>query len=148
MGDFAKFKTELLLCIMGCLYLFLLLMGCDKPSIDCEYPDYSECVTQEPKNGKLKIKITINGENKSVPIVIYYGRIEHDAVCLRDTLNIKEQQYTVPADVYYAVKATYKSGNRTIHAVDGGYLEKKSYLVCDSTCWVVKDVDLNLKLQY
>lgn len=145
---FRLLKTKRRLSFIFILLGVSLFISCDKPSIDCEYPDYSDCITQEPENGKLRIKITINGENKAVPIVIYYGRVENEAVCLKDTLKIKEQEYKLPANVYYAVKATYKSGNRTIHAVDGGYLEKKSYLVCDSTCWVVKDVDLNLKLKY
>ena len=123
-----------------------IVTGCDKPSIDCEYPDYSNCITQEPENGILKIKVTINENNKRVPVVIYYGNVENDVVCLTDTVSARETEYKVPADVYYSVKVTYISGNKLIHAIDGGYLEKKSYLVCDSVCWVVKDIDLNLKL--
>ncbi len=134
-----------------CYILFLLCMfisSCDKPYVDCEYPDYSNCITVEPENGKLNLKITINDENKKVPMSIYYGNFEHNVICITDTLEVPQTTYTLPADVYYSVKAEYKSGNKTIYAIDGGFLEKKSYHVCDSICWVVKDIDLNLKLKY
>ena len=132
------------------LYLFIIgfFASCDKPYVDCEYPDYSNCITQEPDNGKLRINLTINTENEAVPLTIYYGRVEHEAICLTDTAYVKEKEYIVPADVYYSVKATYKSNGKIVNAIDGGFLEKKSYKVCDSICWVVKDIDLNLKLKY
>jgi len=131
--------------------LFLIILftiSCDKPYVDCEYPDYSNCITVEPENGKLQLKITINEENKRVPITLYYGTYENQVICINDTLEVPKKTYTLPADVYYSVKAQYKSGNSTINAIDGGFLEKKSYKVCDSICWVVKNIDLNLKLKY
>ena len=123
-------------------------MACDKPAIDCEYPDYSNCLTQEPDSGKLIIKVTINAENTAVPIILYYGNVESNVICIKDTLKTADKEYKLPADMYYSVRVKYKSGNKIINAIDGGNLDIKSYFVCDSTCWVVKDVDLNLKLNY
>jgi len=124
------------------------LIACDKPVVDCQYPDYSNCITHEPDSGKLKVKVTINGENSAVPLVLYYGKTENNIICKTDTLYASDKEYKFPANVYYSVKVKYRSGSKIINAIDGGNIEKKSYLVCDSTCWVVKDVDLNLKLSY
>ena len=121
--------------------MLMLTIACDKPYVDCEYPDYSNCLTQKPDSGKLKVKVTLNSENPTVPLVLYYGNVENNVVCIVDTLNISEKEYILPADIYYSVSVKYKSNNKIINAVDGGKIETKSYLVCDSTCWVVKDVD-------
>ena len=125
-----------------------ILTACNKPVVDCQYPDYSSCITKEPDAGKLKIKVTINEENKAVPVILYYGNEENNVIRIIDTLYMTEKEYILPVNVYYSVKVKYKSNNKIINAIDGGNLEKKSYLVCDSTCWVVKDVNLNLKLSY
>lgn len=134
--------------IFSLLVILIFIISCDKPYIDCEYPDYSNCLTQKPEKGKLKVKVTINGENTAVPLVLYYGNVENNVVCINDTLTTSEKEYDLPADIYYSVKVKYMSHNKMINAIDGGKITAKSYLVCDSTCWVVKDVDLNLKLKY
>jgi len=128
--------------------VLMFFCACDRPYIDCEYPDYSNCITKEPENGKVLLTVTINSENKAVPISIFRGNVENNDVFLYDTAYISNKEYVLPANVFYSVKAQYKSKGRVIHAIDGGYLEKKSYDVCDSVCWVVKDVNLNLKLNY
>ena len=130
------------------LLLLTTIYACDKPYVDCQYPDYSNCITHEPDSGKLKIKVTINEENSFLPITLYYSKSENNVICKVDTLYTSEKEYKLPAKTYYSVKAKYKSNNKIVYAVDGGNIGKKSYLVCDSTCWVVKDVDLNLKLNY
>jgi hypothetical protein len=134
--------------LLTIMLLASLITSCDKPYVDCEYPDYSNCITEEPENGKIIIKLSINALNKAIPVTIYNGRIENNVVYFTDTVYVSSKEYIVPANNYYSVKAVYKSGNTIINAIDGAYIEKKQYAVCDSICWVVKDVALNLKLKY
>jgi len=131
------------------VFVLVILSSCDrdKPYIDCEYPDYSKCITLEPQYGYLDILLTFNDENSAIPVTIYYGQPEQNIVCLYDTVSSNKAEYVLPAQQYYSAKAEYKSGNKIIHAFDGKYMEKKSYKICDSICWVVKDVELDLRLR-
>ncbi len=133
-----------------CLSLFIaLLIACDKdrPLIDCENPDYSNCITIEPFFGFLDVHLTFNDENTAIPLTIYLGKPEHDVVFFYDTIRTSQTiTYELNADTYYSAKAEYRKGNKVIHAYDGGFMEKKSFKVCDSICWVVVDLDFDLKI--
>ncbi|MDD3877167.1 MAG: hypothetical protein PHT69_11130 [Bacteroidales bacterium] len=130
------------------IVLFSSSCDTDRPYTDCEYPDYSDCITNEPEYGLVKVKLTINDSNKNVPLTIYYGNPESETICIIDTIDESSVEYILPAGVYYAAKAEYKSGDKIINAFDSGLLEKKSYEVCDSICWVVKDINLDIELGY
>jgi len=126
----------------------VLLSACDldRPYIDCEYPNYSNCETVEPLYGRISVSLSFNDQNSRIPLVVFYGQPENNNICLVDTVSKAKIEYFLPLNMHYTLKATYMSNNKIIHAFDGGFLEKKSYNVCDSICWVVKTLELDLKL--
>jgi hypothetical protein len=117
-------------------------------SSDCEDPDYSNCDTYQPKYGQLIIKVDMNSENPAVPIAVYVGKIEDNSLYLLDTATSELYSISVDLDYYYSVKASYKSGNKTIIAIDGDDVKSKSYINCDSTCYSVHNGTADVRLKY
>jgi len=117
-------------------------------STDCENPDYSNCNTTEPSFGQIILDITFNQENQKVPVIIYKGKIENNNVYFSDTAYTTPYILNVDLNYYYAVKAFYKSGSKTIIAVDGDDVKSKSNTNCDSICWSVQNGDIDLRLKY
>ncbi|OIP01101.1 MAG: hypothetical protein AUJ97_07385 [Bacteroidetes bacterium CG2_30_32_10] len=130
------------------LITFIIATSCTDNTTDCENPDYSNCNGIEPHYGQLNIELTINRENTKVPIIIYTGKIENNNVYQLDTATSNNYSLTVDINHYYSVQATYKSGNKTIIAVDGDDVKSKSSSMCDSTCWKVQDGNIDLRLKY
>lgn len=131
-------------------FLFLLLTlvalySCRDNATDCENFD---CMTQEPYEHEMKIKVTINSENPQVPIWVYEGKFNDTShLVYLDTL--KESTTTVffPLNKYYYTKALYKKGGKTIYAIDGVFFKKYSRSVCDSTCWYIKNESMDVRLK-
>ena len=115
---------------------------------ECYDADYSSCDTWEPFWGELDISLTINEENPEVPITIYRGKLEDEDIVKQCTIRTPTLYYEVPLDIYYTVKAEYKSGDKTIYAVDGDEIKKHSTDYCDSTCWEIRDGYYNVELKY
>lgn len=130
------------------VFTSIAFMACDKdkPYIDCDDPDYSNCLTEEPFYWYLDLELTFNDENSKIPVTVYYGKPENNVVAFYDTISSSKAEYVMPVNVFYSAKAEYRKGQKIIHAFDGGYMKKKSYNVCDSVCWVVNDLVLDLKL--
>ena len=120
----------------------------DQVNVDCSTYDFSNCNTTEPFYGSLKIKLTINSENTKVPIVIYKGSVESNVVEYIDTLSTTEFNIDLPLSSYYSVTAKYRSGSKTIIAVDGDDVIKKISNICDSTCWSIQNGTANVQLNY
>ncbi len=120
--------------------------GCnDFYNVDCE--TYENCLTYEPYDELVKIKVTVNKENEFVPITIYIGDLEENNIYIQDTTNFSVYEIYLPVNKDYTATAKYKKGNQTIIAVDGGNLDTKSTDVCDSICWTVKELELDLWLK-
>jgi hypothetical protein len=115
----------------------------DFSSFDC-----SACYQDKPDWGPVEIKLTINDQNPSVPIVIYRGDIENNDIEYVDTAHNSDYTVDVPVDKYYSVTAEYKDGGRTIYAVDGDKFKlEQNTKDCDEDCYYFKggyfDVRLN-----
>jgi hypothetical protein len=134
--------------ILTVILIFFLFASCDNVFVDCENYDYSDCDQVEPADGELKVELTINNENQSVPVVIYKGNFEDRDTILDTLISENQLRYYLPVDRSYSVAATYFSGNKTIVAVDGDRMEKKSRKVCSATCWRVKGNNLDVRLKY
>jgi hypothetical protein len=107
-----------------------------------------ECYTDKPDYVYLEINATLNGENPEVPFVVYRGNVEDNQVEFSDTISESPYYLYVKADNKYSVKATYKKGDATLYAIDG---TKPRILlasgVCDSDCYVIKDVTLDVRIK-
>jgi len=126
---------------------FILFVSCDNMFVDCENYDYYDCDQNEPTQGELSVELTINSENPAVPVVIYLGNFEERDTVLDTILTTSELKYNLDVDHRYSATATYHSGDKTIVAVDGDDMEKKSSKVCSATCWKVKGNILDIRLK-
>lgn len=126
----------------------LLLNGCiseeASKTVDC-----SRCYRNWPLEEEVKLKITVNEANKQVPLVIFRDNIDEGFVEFRDTATENAHYIWLATEQAYAVQATYHKNNRIIYAVDGCELEvEKITSECDSTCWFIRDKELDLRLEY
>lgn len=129
------------------LFLFsaILLVSCNGDNItDC---DYSDCYTEKPSEGKVNLRVSIEGSNQHVPVIIYEGRITENHPVIYDTLDSTRANYILPVDKYYSAIAKYTEDGNIYFAVDGDRLKVKSRVECDSTCYKVKEIDLDLRLK-
>lgn len=115
---------------------------------NCEDYDYSDCNTEEPFRGYLEIFLTINDENKEVPITVFRGNFEDSVIMVRDTANEDIWEILVGLGEEYSVAAEYKVGDKKVIAIDGTTITKDSYNKCDSTCWEIKDDLIDVELKY
>lgn len=134
------------------LLFSLLLISCnnDFPQVadeDCDTYDFSDCNTIEPKQGLLKIELTINDDNPKPYLKIYDGFIEDQKVIYHDTVNSAHFELYVELNKHYSASIDYKQNNKIITAVDGTDFMKKSATVCDSICWSTTGGDINIKLK-
>ena len=137
--------------ILGFLVLGLLSCGDEYlwSDVNCD-----ECYTDKPKIGPVTVKVTINSENKRVPVLIFKGKYEESfrtdlskAVVI-DTLEEESFTYDLDVNEYYSIAAVYSSnGERTI-VVNGD--ELKIYKVsdtCDGVCWIFRGGKLDATLK-
>jgi hypothetical protein len=125
---------------------FGLFNSCEKYrgiTVDCD-----ECYSNEPDSGDLIVYVTINNENKRVPLTIYKDQVDDEWIEYVDTAISSPYYLYVALDKYYSVKAEYHSGNQTIYAVDGDKIKTKFVNeACDYDCWVVSGGVINVKLK-
>ncbi len=132
------------------LLLIIILFSCERDTKFSLFDkfDCSECYQIKPDSADLTVKITINNENPRVPLVIYKGKIEDQVIDYIDTAINSDYYLWVKVDEYYSVEAKYKSGNKTIIAVDGDKIKaKKNSSECDETCYWIKGGYINVRLR-
>lgn len=135
---------------------FLLLMlsivmlpSCNKYAlVDCETYDYYDCITSPPGVGELEVRVNFPGDQTAIPIVIYRGEYPSTDTLKTDTLRSTAQTYTFNVSYDYSVTAEYIRDGQKIITVDGDDIRQKSYNVCDSVCWEVKDGRVKLELKF
>lgn len=123
----------------------VIINSCQIYDSDC---NYSDCLEYEPYEATMNIWLTIDNENKSVPIWIYEGKYnDTNSLIFRDTCTEETYHIILPLNHQYYVKAKYKKGDKTIYAIDGVYFKKYNRSECDSVCWKIKNnrMDVSLK---
>ena len=136
-------------CLFYCFsfVIVILVSSCAKNIIDCSSPDYSDCNTKEPSEGLMNIRVTINAENKHVPIDIYCGKLEENKIDHSYNISTSDTNIKLAVGYYYSVKAQYQVNGKTIYALDGGDVLKNKKYTCDSVCWTVKNGKADLRLK-
>lgn len=126
-----------LLYILLIIQLLLISSACERDvppklrTVDC-----IDCFQDRPEWGPLNVKLTINNENKFIPLVIYIGNIEDNNIEWIDTSYSADYWVEVPVNNYYSISAEYKSGDKTIFAVDGDDFKLKyTESNCDQPCY-------------
>lgn len=128
---YSRFITGIL---TGCLLLFV---NCDDCTCD-----------QGPFFADLELKITVNDENRSVPIEIYEGTYDKGFLIIQDTVSSTDlvngrMIYNLEAGFFYAAAAIYQDGAKTIIAVDGAEMRIRTD---DCDCEYPDNRTLNLRL--
>ncbi|MBT3207332.1 MAG: hypothetical protein HN704_07060 [Bacteroidetes bacterium] len=123
--------------------LIISLISCD---LDKLFPP---CEAEEPKDAQLFVYITINEENKNVPITIFEGNIEDSLIVWEDFSKDKEFWVYLPLNKYYTAAAEYQVGNKTIIAIDGEEMKsKEKYDENGDPCWEIYGGYLYCELDY
>jgi hypothetical protein len=123
----------------------LIICSCSTDDEDCD--SFFTCDTEPPVEGSMKIKITINAENPSVPVAIYLDDIEDSVLVYQDTLTENYHEESLDIDEFYSVTGTYKKGAKTIIAIDGDRVRTKSKDKCGYTCYSVKNGKVDLRIE-
>lgn len=139
----------------GFLLMLLVIIGwvfksCDRPMIDtesCEDYTYETCNLIKPEKSEFIIRLTPGNNNNKTPLKIIKGYLNDGDTILDTAIYDVLFRYPLPLNEYYTVVATYFSGNDTIYAIDGSKHILKEYLLCDSTCYVVKEGKVIVELQ-
>jgi hypothetical protein len=125
---------------------FGLFNSCEKNrgiTVDCD-----ECYYEEPDSGDLIVYLTFNSENTRIPLTIYKDQVDDEWIEYIDTAISSPYYLYVALDEYYSVVAEYKSGDKTIYAVDGDKIKSKFVTeTCEFDCWIISGgvVDAELK---
>ena len=92
------------------------------------------------------MSFTLNEENSIIPYTIYLGNAEDGNIYFSDTTINRYVVMEVPVNYHYSVEARYIKGGKTIVVYDGSKVKRKSYTECDSTCYYIREANLNLRL--
>lgn len=133
--------------VIACFFILSCNNGFNDSDVDCSTYDYSDCITSEPYDGRMYVKLTINTENTKVPIAIYKGKLEDNDLFLKDTAIDEYYDTLLPIDNYYSITASYLKDGKTVIAVDGDKITKSHSNICDSVCWSVNTGSVNVRLK-
>lgn len=144
-----KSRGALIPVYIATLFLLLLsgnFMGCEPEDWIFEV-NCNDCYDYQPDSANLIINLTINEENDSVPLTFYKGAFEDGVIDWQDTATVEEFHLYSEIDTEYTVRATYKSGQKTIVAFDADKMElSDSGAECGSPCYIVKGGIFDLRL--
>ena len=133
---------------------FLIMIGsfiylsCNNKIEDCYAYDYSDCNSVRPNTGTMVIHLTIKDDSSAIPVKIFRGKFEDNDLFLADTLTDGLWRVDLPLDQYYSVAAYYKKEGKYFIAIDGEKIVLKSVVKCDSTCYSVKQAEVDVRLKY
>ncbi len=129
---------------------FSLFCACEKERSkysDCTDEDYENCIIDKPFYGKTNVRIRTNSENPKVKVVFFEGNYEAADTVHVDTLSYNRATFYFELDKHYSAAAYYKSADNKIIVVDGGFLERYTYVMCEYTCYGIIELDLDLRLK-
>ena len=109
----------------------------------------SDCLSEEPVDVVLNIKVDANHSSIETIINVYEGNIE-DSVLYSTLKTINPNAYVnVTLNKKYTVTATYKEQNDFYVAIDSATprvrFEKSQ---CDKPCYFIYDKKIDLRLKY
>jgi hypothetical protein len=105
-----------------------------------------DCFDFQPDSTELIIYLTINPENESVPLTVYRGDAGGD-LFLQDTATDETKYIMAAIGETYTVRASYRSGDKTIHAFDSDVMYLSNYgAECGNPCYIVKGGIYDLEL--
>ncbi len=134
-----------------CTALFVLLgtaSGCEwlEEAAD-RGPAPSDCVEQPFETGLLIIRSTLNSENDSVPIHVFFGDLENDQLDTFFYARSTMKSLIRPLGEY-SVVAEYLRGNDTIVVFDGDDIDTDETEYSDKSCWELDNAHVDVRLKF
>jgi hypothetical protein len=126
--------------------VFILFFSCEDQGLFVKCPD---CVSDEPKNTNLEVKLDLPSPGQVTKVNIYEGNLE-DSV-LYDSMNTtgENASFTVTINKTYTVTADYNVADNYYVAVDSATPRVKyDKSHCDNPCYFVYDNNVDLRLKY
>jgi hypothetical protein len=137
-------KRVSFLIFLTCLMTFL--HTCRSKYEDCTQSDYDACITEWPWDGLVYVNITINAENREVPVEIFKGNFEDGHLIHEFTYRSRRTTVRLDTETLYSFTATYKKGDQTIVAVDGGEIKVIQYTMCEESCYEAQEIEIFLTI--
>ncbi|RPH32831.1 MAG: hypothetical protein EHM93_07850 [Bacteroidales bacterium] len=113
------------------------------------FVDCDKCYTDLSDKYSIEYQVTLDHENRFVPITLYRGSIDNGLIISEDTVHLLPH-YSVSIDFgeQYSAVAKYTHKGRVIFAVDGKKLRKKrDKSSCEETCYTIEGDVLDLRLK-
>jgi hypothetical protein len=147
MGINIKLTIILLIVMVGGAFL----NSCDSSGKEGNY-NCTDCITQKPDTASISINVTLNSQNDSVKVYIYFQDYS-EGMQPDDSIVTKKQtcKYfvnSVRTNHYFSIGAVYKSGDKTIYAFDGGDCNYQEQSGCDISCWQLVGGKYDVKLKF
>ena len=112
----------------------VLLMSCN---VDAEYVG-DRCYPTAPPYGQVKLDVTINSQNRAVPVELFIGEYNDNRTpIILDTLTSTEGWYTIP-NGRVGIAVTYQHNGKIIVALDAVRMRATEEEDGDGECW---DID-------
>jgi hypothetical protein len=130
------------------LFVFIILpnKGCELSSIvvvNCH-----TCFADYPSYYNVLSNISINKENQNVPIKVYYGKIEDNALVYEMVSHSKNTYLWLETEAEHTLVAEYKKEGRTHLVVNSVKMRVlKDYESCSEPCYYVIGDKIDLKLK-
>lgn len=136
-------RLTLALALVLALTSALLLIGCT----DSENKGYAPwgCKRVAPETGFVVLRVTISDVQPQVPVTVYKGAYEDNAVVLRDTLDTQQKELEMPVEVEYSFLASYFRGADTLSVLAAATLDVESDEYADATCYYVSTDHIDLR---
>jgi hypothetical protein len=146
-----RFPTSLLLSTF-CAVLVALIACSDTSTTDSDEDNDlplspENCEVDRPPLGPLKVKVTIDGEFKTVPITVYRGDIEDNVIELETTMTKPERTLQMDVNRDYSVIALYVIGPDTVAVLDSDDISRENKEYRDRYCWEVPAATVDLRLR-
>lgn len=139
---------------LASLFVFMIIIelpSCKNDGSNASQNCFDYCDPEKPDSAYITIKVTINGQNPYVPVVLYRDKFNPDKQLVIervDTARVENFMLRVSVNQYYSVEAKYISGNKIIYAVDGSIFDTYKQEGCDNTCWRVAGGPLDVRLKF
>ncbi len=110
----------------------VLISSCN---VDEEFIGNSRCYPTPPPYGQVKIDVTINQQNRAVPVEFFIGEYENNRTpIILDTLTTTEAYFTIP-NGRVGIAVTYEHDGKTIVALDAVRMIADEEEDSDGECW-------------
>lgn len=143
-NSFFKMNKSIIILISLILIIFQSCLD----SYETEDCDYENCNTEYPDEGTMTVRVSLDNNNMEIPIEIYEGYYDNGILMKKDTIYSSSKNYFMDSEMYFTVKAEYNTPSGKISVIDGGRIRVKSRKECDSTCYSINNLDINVKRKY